>query len=108
MGSCDQDPLEDNIQFAAFSAELNNYYDLEWDISDRSETVNFMDLTISIVGDKLETTLYEKPMALYLFIPPHSAHPPGVLTGHVFGKVLRIHRLCTHEFDVTERIRVFF
>ena len=70
--------------------------------------VNFMDLTIKIVGSRIETTLYEKPMALYLYIPPHSAHPPGVHTGHIFGKVLRIHRLCTHQDDVNERIRVFF
>ena len=87
---------------------MNNYYDLEWEISDLSTSVNFMDLTISIVGDRLETTIYEKPMALYLYIPPHSAHPPGVRTGHVFGEVLRIHRLCTHENDVVGRIRVFF
>ena len=70
--------------------------------------VNFMDMTISIVGDHFETTLYEKPMALYLYIPPHSSHPPGVLTGHVFGEVLRIHRLCTHQDDITNQIVVFY
>ena len=70
--------------------------------------VNFMDMTISIVGDKFEATLFEKPMALYLYIPPHSAHPPGVRTGHIFGEVLRIHRLCNNEEDIGKRIRIFF
>ena len=46
--------------------------------------VEFMDMTTSIDNDKLVTTLFKKPMALYLYIPPHSAHPPRVITGHIF------------------------
>ena len=55
-----------------------------------------MDLTISINGTKFETTLYEKPMALHLYIPPNSAHPLGVKT----GEVLRINRLCSDGSDI--------
>jgi hypothetical protein len=106
--SPNEDRLVDEQSWNGFKSELNNWYDLDWDISDRVTQVNFMDLTIKIVGSRIETTLYEKPMALYLYIPPHSAHPPGVRTGHIFGEVLRIHRLCTHQDDVDERIRVFF
>ena len=47
-------------------------------------------------------------MSLFLYIPPHSAHPPGVLTGHIFGEVLRINRLCLDSDDITQRIRIFF
>ena len=39
-------------------------------------------------------------MALYLFIPTLSAHPKGVLTGHIFGNVLRIFRLNSNENDM--------
>ena len=44
--------------------------------------------------------MYSKPLALYLYLPPHSCHAPGVLTGLVFGMILRIHRLCSKEEDV--------
>ena len=43
--------------------------------------LNFMDLVIYKEGNKLLTNLFEKPMALFLYLPPHSAHPPGVLIG---------------------------
>ena len=70
--------------------------------------VNFMDMTIGIDNDKIVTTLFEKPMALYLYIPPHSAHPPGVTAGHIFGEILRIHRLCSAQDDILERTQKFF
>ena len=46
-------------------------------------------------------SLREREMNLYLYIPPHSAHPPGVLLGLVFGMVFRIHTttLCSDPLD---------
>jgi hypothetical protein len=34
-----------------------------------------MDPNIKIVGEKVETSMYEKPQNLYLYITPHSSHP---------------------------------
>ena len=64
-----------------------------------------MDMTISIRKDRIVTSLYEKLMNLYLYIPPHSAHPPGVLTGLVSGNILRIHLLCSDEDDINRRMK---
>lgn len=99
---------EDNVTWSAFQAEVNDNCGLEWEFTDRGMKLDFMDMTISIVGDKLITTLFEKPMATFLYIPPHSAHPPGVTIGHIMGEVLRIHRLCSYEHDVTNRVCTFF
>ena len=66
-----------------------------------------MDLTISIEDGKIVTSLYSKPLALYLYIPPHSCHAPGVLTGLVFGMILRIHRLCSKEEDIDKELHLF-
>jgi hypothetical protein len=87
---------------------MNGWYGLTWDCTEPSTSVNFMDLTISIVNSRLETTLYEKPQNLYLYIPPHSSHPKGVYTGLVFGQVLRIRRLCSHKKDADLKIKQFF
>jgi hypothetical protein len=48
----------------------------------------FMDMTIQVEGEKIVTTIYAKPLALYQYIPPNSCHPPGILTGLIFGKFL--------------------
>ena len=52
--------------------------------------------------------IYAKPMALHLYLPPHSCHAPGVLSGLVFGNVLRIHQLCSDEKDVMKELKLFF
>eukprot|EP00804_Cyclotella_cryptica_P028395 CCRYP_014191-RA/>CCRYP_014191-RA protein AED:0.39 eAED:0.39 QI:0/-1/0/1/-1/0/1/0/136 len=67
-----------------------------------------MDLTISIEGERLSTTLYEKPQNLYLYLPPHSSHPRGIAAGLIIGQVLRIRRLCSKQEDANEHIKQFF
>ena len=47
-------------------------------------------------------------MALFLFIPPHSAHPPGILVGHIYGNLLRIFRLNSNEDDIIQDTLSFF
>jgi hypothetical protein len=66
-----------------------------------------MDLRLKIKEKKVVTSLYVKPMALHLYIPPHSCHAPGVLPGIVFGNVLQIHQLCSWAVDVTQEIKLF-
>ena len=63
-----------------------------------------MDMTIKIVGSKIETTLFEKPLALHLYIPPHSCHPPGVIIGLVMGNVLRIFQLYLRQDDIENHL----
>ena len=43
-----------------------------------SPQVDDMDITISLMGDRLETNLFEKKMALYLYLPLRSSHSPGM------------------------------
>ena len=66
---------------------------LKWTFTTLSNEVEFMDLTITFEEGAFLTNLYEKPLALHLYIPPHSCHPPGCFNGLVAGMVLRIYRM---------------
>ncbi|KAL7524256.1 hypothetical protein ACHAWF_000881 [Thalassiosira exigua] len=53
---------------------------LEWEFTKLSISLDFLDITITIndESESIATTLFEKKMALYLFITPNSAHRPGM------------------------------
>ena len=98
----------DEEQWKNFVNDINDYHGLKWIFSPRCKKVNFLDITISIRnGNLLHTTLFEKSLNLYLYIPPHSAHPPGVLTGLVIGNCHRMHTLCSDSADKTFHLRQF-
>lgn len=73
-------------------------------------SVNFLDLVISkpvklthapAESDfLLVTSLYQKPINIYQYIPPNTAHQPSVLRGFITGELLRIKRYCTLESDI--------
>ncbi|KAL7547674.1 hypothetical protein ACHAWF_010952 [Thalassiosira exigua] len=99
------------FDFSDLKKSMNKGF-VEWEFTKLSKLVDFLDMTITINDESesksIATTLFEKKIALYLFIMPISAHPPGITAGHITGKVLRIHRLCSEEKDVTERVCTFF
>ena len=99
---------DDAIQWNKFTKDIDEYHGLKWIFSPKSTQVDFLDITISIQNNEIRTTLFEKSLNLYLYIPPHSAHPPGVLTGLVIGNCHRIHTLCTQPEDKDALLRQFF
>ena len=102
------DPVEDKRLWSEFMTAVNEFEGLTWDFVGPSKQIDFMDLTISIQNGNVSFTMYEKKLNLYLYIPPTSAHPPGVITGLVFGNVLRIFQLCSEEQDIADRLCTFF
>ena len=91
----------------SFIADLS-YGNLTWDVSQLSSQVHFMDLTITLQHQSISTTLFEKELNLYLYIPPHSAHPPGVLHGLVIGNIVRIYNLCSNQNEAHNHILQFY
>jgi hypothetical protein len=80
---------------------------LKWIFSERADKVLFMDLRVKIVDDKIVTSLYAKPLALHLYLPPHSCHAPGVVSGLVFGNVLQIYQLSSLATDIKKELKLF-
>ncbi len=86
---------------------LINVMGLCWTLKSPRKKLIFMDMTIQVEGEKIITTIYAKPMALYQNIPPNSCHPPGVLTGFIFGQILRIYQLCSRSKDINKELSLF-
>ena len=73
-----------------FQADLNNFGRLKWTVEPLGYEVNFLDLTVSIGENRrIKTKTFQKPLNLHLYIPPSSAHPPGMLRGLIFGTLRR-------------------
>jgi len=103
----DPDPIIDAKNWNDFQA-ICNAMGLSWTFKSPRKKLIFMDMTIQIVGNKLVTTIYAKPLALYQYIPPNSCHPPGVLTGLIYGQVLRIYQLCSLSEDIDKELSLFY
>ena len=97
-------------QWSRFKRRMNRrQFGLTWDHTELVQSVDFLDLTISITPtNRVSTTLFEKASNLHLYIPSHSAHPPGLISGIVFGNLFRIHTLCSDEEDRRAKTRMFF
>ena len=67
-----------------FKTAINNS-GLKWTFTPLTNQVEFMDLNISLSKGQFSTNLFEKPLALHLYIPPHSCHPPGCFKGLLTG-----------------------
>jgi hypothetical protein len=100
------DPAIDANKWNDFKT-LINAMGLRWTFKSPRKKLIFMDMTIQVEGEKIITTIYAKPMALYQNIPPNSCHPPGVLTGFIFGQILRIYQLCSQSKDINKELSLF-
>ena len=103
------DPRKPNA-WDEFKSDLNSLCKLEWNTEDLSDSVNFLDLTIWIDKDsrKIRYKTYQKAMNLYLYIPKHSASPPGLLCSLVFGLISTYQRQNSDEKDFKNIVSKLF
>ena len=88
------------LAWTAFLAKLNNWGLLKWTTTGLVKRLVFMDLTVTI-NDKncLEFKTFRKDMALNLYLPPNSAHPPDTIRSLIFGRVRSYFLHNTHRED---------
>jgi hypothetical protein len=82
-----------------FKIHLNQFGRLQWNIEDLTTSTTFLDLSISIKDNQLFTSTFQKPMNLYLYIPPLSAHPKSCFKGFITGEILCYWNQNTDEED---------
>ena len=71
--------------------------------------VDFLDITIAIPPNlDIQMQLYEKAMNLYLYLPPHTAHPLGTLSGTIASMILWSHHQTSNKNDIAPAITKFY
>ena len=101
-GPCDDD-------WQSLDHAFNNYGILKWDIPEKaSKSVDFLDLTLTIEGNRIVSRTYQKPANPYLYLPPHSAHAPGTMKGVIFGLLRTYYRQNSKFSDFVKISRLFF
>jgi hypothetical protein len=87
---------------------MNSYGKLTWELTHLAQHVQFMDLTLSNTETGIHTRIFEKKLNLYLYIPPHLAHAPGVIRGLVTGMTSQIFCLTTYLQDQQIALHALF
>ena len=89
--------------------DLNSCSSLKWKTVPLSDSIDFLDLTIMIDSEgHITTKTYQKPENLFLYISPHSAHPPGLVKSLVFGILSTYHFQNSLHSDFLLMVRHFF
>jgi hypothetical protein len=78
-----------NHTWKSFKEQLNNWGKLTWFVEEPSKQVNFLDLTINLDQASVTFSTFQKPLNLYLYIAPLSAHPSTCLKGLIKGELYR-------------------
>lgn len=86
-------------KFQEFMSRLNNWGKLKWTNTGFVDSLQFLDLTISIKDDKLHYKTFQKEHNLYLYIPLCSAHSPDMVRGLIFGCLQTYYKHNTNEED---------
>ena len=82
---------------------------LEWEVEERTTSVTFLDLTISINKDrKIKNITYHKAMNLYLYLPPTSAHPLSVIHDMIYGMLRKNDEQNNHQKHYIEMTVLLF
>ena len=100
-----------------FKRDMNNFGKLKWEFEKLTLTTTFLDLNVTLVEKPYTTpsnhydikfSTYQKPMNLYLYIPPHSAHPPGVIRSLIFSQIKKYWQQNTTTDDFVNITKAFF
>ena len=92
--SCSRVDLERFINFVnGFHPSLQ----FTWEISETS--VSFLDILVSINGNKLTTSVFYKPTDSHSYLLYSSSHPSHTKRSIPFSQFLRLRRLCSEDED---------
>ena len=87
-----------------FLADLNKYHpNINFTHESNKECINFLDLKVSLLDNKLSTNLYIKPTDMHQYLHYSSSHPDHTKRSIVYSQALRLNRVCSVEADFVRR-----
>ena len=98
----------DFSKWESFKEDVNDFGILTWEFEEPRDSVDFLDLTISLVDGKVITKTYQKSLNLYQYIPRTSAHPPGMMRGIIYSLMKTYRRQNTYKSDYVEMAKRLF
>ncbi|EJK54148.1 hypothetical protein THAOC_26289 [Thalassiosira oceanica] len=101
--------LDDPEAFDRFCEDINDFGILRWEVEERCNQIDFLDLTFWInKEDCIMTKTFRKPQNIYQYIPKQSAHPPGVGRASIFGCMRRYGLQNSLRKDYLEQINLLY
>ena len=79
-----------------FKKNVNDFGILKWNVEDPSLSVIILHLTLPIKDGNIVSKTYQKPLNLYQYICPISAHPLWMLEGIIFSTLKRYYPKISH------------
>ena len=86
-----------------FFSEINSVHPtIKFDYIYSRKNVNFLDSTVTILGNRLGTSVYTKPTDRKAYLHAKSYHPKSTKEAISFSQASRLRRICTEKNDFLE------
>ena len=90
---------EEKLKF--FLEDLNKYHpNINFIQQSNKEFINFLDLTVSLLDNKVSTDLYVKPTDRHHYLHHSSSHLDHTKKSIVYSQTLRLSMICSVETDL--------
>ena len=85
--------------------EFNNYHpNVKFTYETSKENITFLDLDVSLSGNKLTTDLHTKSTDKHQYLHYTSAHPAHTKRSIIYSQALRMSRICSYKTDFEKHL----
>ena len=92
-------------KLVSFMTEFNNYHpNRKFTYESNKENITFLDLDVSLSGNKLTTDLRTKSTDKHQYLHYTSAHPTHTKRSIIYSQTLRMSRICSSKTDFEKHL----
>ena len=92
-------------KLVSFMTEFNNYHpNIKFTYESNKENITFVDLNVSLSGNKLTTDLHSKSTDKHQYLHYTSAHPAHNKRSIIYSPALRMSRICSYKTDFKKHL----
>jgi len=79
-------PSDNDRTWTEFKTTLDEFGSIRWKPETPTDHITFLDLNLTLSNGQISSATNQKPMNLYLYLPPLSAHPTSCLKASSLGR----------------------